>query len=186
LATPATYSLLVDLYSYTIDAIFGTCVGFGLLYLRLSSQGWAVHSQASGFRIAPIISIIAAAVFGIANLYPVAAKWVPPKIGVLLPTPYYTTGVVGWSIMLCGVLWWVGFRYIVPHVGRNHVGRYLLVTRKLWFHQENEGYKVLEYEAIDFRWPPLEGDGEEKRLRERKIFAKDNESRPHHGNRGHV
>jgi amino acid transporter len=34
LTAPDTYSLLVDLYSYTIDATFGACVGFGLLSLR--------------------------------------------------------------------------------------------------------------------------------------------------------
>jgi amino acid transporter len=178
LTAPDTYGLLVDLYSYTIDATFGACVGFGLLSLRLfSKRGWAQNSQNSGFRIKPFVSLIAAAIFGIANLYPVLAMWVPPKVVVALPIPWYTTGVVGWSIMFCGFLWWVGFRFIMPHIGRDHIGRYLLVTRKLWFHQEND-YKVLEYEEIDFRWPPRGGDGgKEKTLKEELMVAKDSEVR---------
>lgn len=46
----------------------------------------------------------------------------------------------------------------MPHIRRDYVGRYLLVTRKLWFHQEND-YNVLEYEEIDFKWPPRTEDG---------------------------
>jgi hypothetical protein len=108
------------------------------------------------------------------------------RIGVLLPTPYYTTRVVGWSIMLCGVLWWVRLRYVVPHVGHNHIGRYLSVTRKLWFHQE-DGYKVLEYEAIDFKWPPKEGDEESNEgIEDVKIIAGENEARPHQADRLHA
>jgi amino acid transporter len=33
LTTADTYVLLVDLYSYVIDATFGSCLGFGLLYM---------------------------------------------------------------------------------------------------------------------------------------------------------
>jgi amino acid transporter len=176
LTTPDTYSLLVDLYSYSIDATFGVCVGFGLLFLRLlPKRGWAEHSQNSGFRINPYVSFFAAAIFGIANLFPIVAKWIPPKVAVASAVPWYTTGVVGWSILLCGFFWWVGFRFFVPHIGRDHVGRYLLVTRKLWFHQEND-YKVLEYEDIDFRWPPRSKE-KETTLQEEVIVAKDSEVR---------
>jgi amino acid transporter len=175
LTAPDTYSLLVDLYSYSIDANFGACVGFGLLSLRLfSKRGWAEHSRNSGFRISPYVSFIAAAIFGIMNLYPVIAMWIPPKVVAGLSIPWYTTGVVGWSIIFCGFLWWVGFRFIVPRIGRDHIGRYLLVTRKLWFHQEND-YKVLEYEDIDFRWPPRSRDGGEETLKEELIVAEDSE-----------
>lgn len=170
LASQTTYGLLVDLYSYSIDAVFGASLGFGLLYMRLfSRRGWAEYSRASGFRVSPFVSCIAAAIFGIANLYPVAANWVPPKVLTALTTPWYTTGVVGWSIIACGVIWWAGFRFVVPHIGRDHKGRYLLVTRKLWFHAEND-YKVLEYEDIDFRWPPKD-EGMEETLQEETYNA---------------
>lgn len=167
LTTPATYSLLVDLYSYTIDGIFGASLGLGLLYMRtFSSRDWARHSRNSGFRVHPLISVAAASIFGIANLYPLAAKWIPPNVWTILPVPWFTTGTVSWSIMLCGTLWFFAFRYAVPSFGRNHVGRCRLVTRRLWFHTEH-GYKVLEYEDIAFQWPKKISD-DENPLQERE------------------
>lgn len=156
MTAPNTYSLLVDLYSYSIDALFGASLGFGLLYMRLfSHRSWAQHSRNSGFAINPFISCVAAGIFGIANLFPIAAKWVPPKVWTILPIPFYTTGVVSWSIIACGVIWWVVFRFIVPVVGRDHVGKLRSVTRKLWFVVEN-GYKVLVYEDVLTEWVPKE------------------------------
>jgi len=75
--------------------------------------------------------------------------------------------------MIAGVVWWIVFRKVVPKYSRSHKGRYLLVTRKLWFHAENE-YKVLEYEDIDFRWPPRE-EGMEDTLLEETYNADDTE-----------
>lgn len=178
LTTPATYSLLVDLYSYTIDGIFGTSLGLGLLYMRtFSSRDWARHSRNSGFRVHPIISVTAASIFGIANLYPLAAKWIPPKVWTILPVPWFTTGTVSWSIMVCSILWFFAFRFAVPSFGRNHVGRCRLVTRRLWFHTEN-GYKVLEYEDIAFQWPKKISDNEDPlQEREDKVDEEDTRAR---------
>lgn len=183
LGAKATYGLLVDLYSYSIDAVFGAFVGLGLLYLRLfSNRGWAKHSRASGFKITPFISSLSAFIYGIANLYPVAAKWVPPQKDTILLTPWYITGVTSWAITIGGVFWWVVFRKVVPKVGRGHKGRYLLVTRKLWFHAEND-YKVLEYEDIDFRWPP-KSEGMEDTLLEETFHAdRDEVEARRHGDR---
>jgi len=177
----ATYSLLVDLYSYTIEATFSTIIGFGLVYQRLfSSRDWNEHSRNSGFKVNTFISCTTGLIFGLANLYPVVTKWVPPQLETAQDYPWYTTGVVGWSILAFGAIWWAFFRFVVPHIGHDHKGRYLLVTRKLWFHTENE-YKVLEYEDIDFNWVPNDdeedglgrGDGHHARLkiRERSVFA---------------
>jgi amino acid transporter len=175
LTTLTTYSLLVDLYSYSIDAIFGTAIGFGLLYMRfLSGRRWSEHSKASGFRVLPIVSFFSALIFGTANLYPVAAKWVPPTSTLSLPVPWFTVAAVGWSILLFGVFWWIGFRFVIPHLGRTHAGRQLLITRKLWFHQEH-GYKVLEYEDIDFRWVLREDENDGENMMERTFFAEEHE-----------
>jgi hypothetical protein len=185
LTAPATYGLLVDLYSYTIDGIFGASLGLGLLYMRIfSSRDWASHSRNSGFSVHPFISIVAASIFGIANLYPLAAKWIPPKVWIILPVPWFTTGVVSWSIMLCGVLWFLAFRFAVPSIGRDHVGRCLLVTRRLWFHTEN-GYKVLEYEDIAFQWPKKTSDDEDL-LQERQDYVDEETTRRRMRNDGVV
>jgi amino acid transporter len=70
IAAKETYGLLVDLYSYAIDAIFGAFVGLGLVYMRLfSGRGWAKHSAASGFKIPSFVSTTCAFIYGIANLY---------------------------------------------------------------------------------------------------------------------
>ncbi|KFY04726.1 hypothetical protein O988_00569 [Pseudogymnoascus sp. VKM F-3808] len=171
LSTAATYTLLVDLYSYTVDAAFGAFIGFGLLYMRfVSRRGWAAQSRASGFPVPAYVSGVAALIFGIANTFPVAAKWVPPDVATSawLAVPWFTTGTVGTVIMVVGVLWWATFRWVVPRVGRGRVGRFLLVTRKLWL-TERDGYKVLEYEDIEFRW--VTRDGEEGRYMERQVVA---------------
>jgi hypothetical protein len=173
LSTAATYTLLVDLYSYTVDAVFGACLGFGLIYMRFfSGRGWAAHSRASGFPVPAYVSGAAALIFGIANTYPIAAKWVPPDAATAagLVAPWFTTGTVGSVIMVVGVLWWAGFRWVVPNFGRGRVGRVLLVTRKLWFAEE-DGYKVLEYEDVEFRWVTRDGEGEREAWREREVHA---------------
>lgn len=129
-----------------------------------------MHSKNSGFRINPFVSVTAATIFGIANLYPVAAKWVPPNVATILSIPWYTTGVVGWSILGCGALWWFFFIAILPHIGRHRKGCYLMITRKLFFNDEN-GYKVLEYEDAEFKWLLQERDGPGRTLRQRIINA---------------
>ncbi|KFZ15936.1 hypothetical protein V502_05328 [Pseudogymnoascus sp. VKM F-4520 (FW-2644)] len=173
LATPATYTLLVDLYSYTVDAAFGAFIGFGLLYMRFfAGRGWAAQSRASGFQVPAYVSGAAALIFGIANTFPVAAKWVPPDAvtAAWLAVPWFTTGTVGTVIMVVGVLWWACFRWVVPRVGRGRVGRFLLVTRKLWL-TERDGYKVLEYEDIEFRWVTRDGEDVTGPWLERQLVA---------------
>ena len=173
LSTSATYTLLVDLYSYTVDAAFGAFIGFGLLYMRfLSGRGWAAQSRASGFQVPYYVSGTAALFFALANTFPVAAKWVHPDAATaaLLHVPWFTTGTVGTVIMAVGVLWWAGFRWVVPKVGRGRVGRFLLVTRKLWL-TERDGYKVLEYEDIEFRWVTRDGEDVAGPWMERQVVA---------------
>lgn len=36
-STAAIYTLVGDLYSYTVDAVFGASLGFGLIYMRFFS-----------------------------------------------------------------------------------------------------------------------------------------------------
>ena len=74
----ASYKLLVSLYSYLIDAFFNTCLGGGLLYLRLfPRRQWSEKSKkGSGF--IGLYSVAAAAIVVIVNAFPVAAMWVKP------------------------------------------------------------------------------------------------------------
>lgn len=157
-----TYGVLVDLYSYTVDAIFGTFLAFGLMYLRFcSKRGWANQSSVSGFAIPGYLSLICAFLFGIANLYPIAAKWVPPLTEAVrksLIAPWWLTGTVGFIMLAVGILWWVGYRYIVPHIGSRRRNRILIVKRKLYFKDE-DGYKVLEFEDVLSKWITPDEEG---------------------------
>ena len=150
----ASYKILVSLYSYTIDAFFGVCIGGGLLYLRLfANRNWSAKSR-EGSGIAPFVSVIAAAIFMVVNAFPVVALWVPPSEQFTKSVPYYfpwySTPTVGWSVIAFGVAYWLVFRYVVPHIG-DRKGKQLRVQRTLFFHEEHE-YPVQWHERIKFEW----------------------------------
>ena len=102
------YGLLVDLYSYTVVAVFGFIVAIGMLKLRLSSRKrWREKSPFN-----PYFSILSAFIFAIGSAYPVVASWVPPSAGYR-PRPavdWFTTPVVAWCILGFGVTWYQGFK----------------------------------------------------------------------------
>ena len=150
----ASYQILVSLYSYTVDAFFGLCLGAGLLFLRFASRRkWARKSRA-GSGINPVISIIAAVLFTIANAYPVVTAWIPPSSAFQKAMskyfPWYSTPTVGWTVIALGVVYWLSFRFVVPRVG-DHKGKRMKVQRKLYFHEEH-GYPVQWHEQIRFDW----------------------------------
>lgn len=108
---PSTaYGLLVDLYSYTVVAVFGFAIAVGMLKLRFSSrERWREKSNAN-----PFLSILAALIFAIASAYPIAASWAPPTAtwvanNKTLAIAWYTVPTVAWSILAFGVLWYLGF-----------------------------------------------------------------------------
>lgn len=148
----ASYQILVSLYSYTIDAFFGLCIGAGLLFLRFASgRKWAQKSKAgSGFNA--VISVIAAALFTIANAFPIITAWIKPSGGLQATTgtniPWYATPTVGWSVIALGFVYWLIFRFVVSHVGNNR-GKTLRIQRKLFFHEEHQ-YPVQWHEQIKF------------------------------------
>lgn len=110
------------------------------------------HLQGSGFH--PLLSVTAATLFTIANAFPVIAAWIPPsaqfKDRMSISFPWYTVPTVSWCILALGLLWWLVFRLIVPHVGW-HQGHTLKVRRKLYFHEEH-GYPVQWHEKLNFKW----------------------------------
>jgi hypothetical protein len=103
------YNLLVNLYSYTIVAIFGCAIVIGMLLLRTGSHGrWRKKSTFN-----PYFSVISVLIFAAASAYPIIADWIPP-IGsyakeTTLTVPWFTVPTVAWSILGCGLAWWVGF-----------------------------------------------------------------------------
>jgi hypothetical protein len=107
LSVTDAYNLLVNLYSYSIVAVFGFAVALGLLKLRFSSrERWR---QKSSFN--PYLSILCAFIFAIASAYPIVASWVPPSAGLSqnATVAWFTVPTVAWSILAVGVIWYLGF-----------------------------------------------------------------------------
>lgn len=146
----ASYNVLVSLYSYLIDAFFSVLIGSGLMILRISKRRkWGQKSHMN-----PSVSFIAAFLFTIANIFPIISSWIPPSDGAAPSTgiriPWYTTPTTGWTLIAFGILYWFGFYFVVPRVGK-HDGKQLQVHRKLFFHEEH-GYPVQWHEQISFLW----------------------------------
>lgn len=145
----ASYTILVNLYSYSIDVFFGLLLGTGLVFLRLSSsRHWARKSNA-----VPWVSITAGAIFAVANGFPFIASWVPPsqnEESLNVGAPWFATPTVGWCLIGAGVFYWAAFYYLVPRIG-DHRGKELRVHRILFFHEEH-GYPVQWHERLNFRW----------------------------------
>ena len=103
------YGFLVDVYSYTIVAVFGFAISVGMLKLRFSAR--ARWRQKSEFN--PFISITAAFLFGIGSAYPIIASWVPPTgkfaRAKKVVVDWYTTPTVAWAILGFGMIWYIGF-----------------------------------------------------------------------------
>ena len=104
------YTLLVDLYAYTIVAVFGFIVAIGMLKLRFSSrEGWREKSPFNRF-----FSILSAFIFALGSGYPIVASWIPPSNEYAKKTKlvvdWFTTPAVAWSVLAFGVIWYQCFK----------------------------------------------------------------------------
>ncbi|MCJ1460573.1 hypothetical protein MMC28_010955 [Mycoblastus sanguinarius] len=115
----------------------------------------------SGFNT--VVSTVAAALFTIANAFPIIAAWIPPTGKLHASTgiyfPWYATPTVGWTVIALGFVYWLVFRYIVPHIG-DHKGKKLKVQRKLFFHEEHQ-YPVQWHEQLKFDWVTSRSSGDD-------------------------
>jgi len=145
------YTFIVAVYAYVIDVVFFSLVGLGLLYLRLApGSNWRRKSKANHW-----VSILSALVFVAALLFPLFGMWIPdPEKKFLERTaslvPWYIPQTVGVVVLGASLIYWCGFRYLVPHVG-NRGGKELIVEREPIFHVEH-GYPVQVYETVRLCW----------------------------------
>ena len=151
----ASYLILVNLTSYSVEVLFGLLLGGGLVFLRLSSS----RNWGSKFQAIPWVFITAGVIFTVANAFPLIAMWVPPSKNDPPPnkgippnkeTPWFATATVGWCLIGVGILYWAAFYYLVPRIG-DHRGKELKVHRILFF-QEEHGYPVQWHERLNFSW----------------------------------
>ncbi|KAK7883601.1 hypothetical protein LTR67_011100 [Exophiala xenobiotica] len=146
LSPMAAYKTYVGMYSFTIDAVFGFLVGFGLLLLRIFERRtrWSTISDENKW-----LSILCATVFTIGNLYPICATWVPPGIPVKASSgvSFWTVGTIGLSTLAGGCLWWIGVRFLIPLM----IERDLKVERFLTTGNEG-GETVVINEIVSISW----------------------------------
>jgi hypothetical protein len=100
------------------------------------------------------ISIAASLIFLGATAFPLICLWIPdPDVKTLtsLTTiPWFVMQTVCMGILGISVLYWFGFRYIVPRFGK-HPGMKFVIERNPRFHEEHE-YPVQTFEEIVAEW----------------------------------
>ncbi|OAG40293.1 hypothetical protein AYO21_05384 [Fonsecaea monophora] len=139
------YRTVVNLYSFTIDALFGFAVGLSLLVLRLApGYHWASKSESNAW-----VSISAALLFTIANAFPLVAVWIPPSgdTGITQPVKWYLTGTIGMGLVGFSLAYWAVFYYLVPRLK----GKRLEVEREEILDDRN-GYWIMWHEIVRFNW----------------------------------
>ncbi|OAL26463.1 hypothetical protein AYO20_10131 [Fonsecaea nubica] len=139
------YRTVVNLYSFTIDALFGFAVGLSLLVLRLApGYHWASKSESNAW-----VSISAALLFTIANAFPLVAVWIPPSgdTGITQPVKWYLTGTIGMGLVGFSLVYWAVFYYLVPRLK----GKRLEVEREEILDDRN-GYWIMWHEIVRFNW----------------------------------
>jgi hypothetical protein len=169
------YGVLVDLYSYTIVAVFGFTVAAGMLKLRFSSR--AQWRSKSSFN--PLVSILAAMVFATGSAYPIIASWVPPNgnfaRNTRFPVSWYTVPTVAWSVLGFGLLWYVGFNLHAMRRARKD-GVEFQVQKVPEFDRDPppDGPPVQVHETVFLAWVAEEFNSqpqmEEERRRSRESF----------------
>ncbi len=141
------YGVLVNLYSYTIVAVFGFAIAIGMLKLRFSSrEDWRKKSNFN-----PYLSIISAFIFGVGSAYPVIASWVPPETPPTIP--WFTTPTVAWSVLGLGLAWYVGFNlYALRRLRKD--GLVFQVKKEPNFDNDPEpdGPPVQTHETVYLAW----------------------------------
>ncbi|KAM0156130.1 hypothetical protein ACHAPG_005478 [Botrytis cinerea] len=142
------YPLLVEIYTYPIDAMVAICLSFGMIWMRSrETDEWNTYSTVNRW-----FSLITAIVVFVANAFPVAALWIPE------------------SAPGTGFIYYMVFRFAVPlFLG----GAILEVKRDPVIGIDNEGHFVQHGEMVYQKWsvpedediPYPNGHGDEVELK---------------------
>lgn len=145
-----SYRILVNMYSFIINAVFGFLVGLGLLILRFKKGSeWTKNSSSNAW-----ISVITAAIFTIANLFPLVAIWIRPPVHdafLTVTKSWFIIGTVGTSVMAFAILWWTSLRYVIPWFS----GKELETNDRDYNFIKDHGYWVMRNEIVSIQWKPV-------------------------------
>lgn len=127
------YSFIINLASYQ-GACLATLVGGGLLYLQYrKSENWT-----SPFHCHILFTLV----FVLSNVISLIVPFIPPKEGngAFESIPYYVFPLIGFAILILGVIYWFGFLKVFPRL----VGYKFLVEREILV----DGSEVVRYKRI--------------------------------------
>ena len=147
------YTLLVSLYSYTIEVLFSFFVALGLLYLKCCNmfprlgRRWVAEFHPWGGPTAAIIYVFVSG-FVIITAFLQPADDSPFSYGNNGNLQWYTVPAIGITSLLWGVVWWAGLHCIMWKRGQQ-----LIVTRTPYCEKDGQdGEWVMKYEIIDHVW----------------------------------
>ena len=145
-----SYIFIVTLYTFVLDVVFFVLIGIAMLYLRLAQRSkYRSKSESNHW-----ISIIASLIFFGATLFPLICLWIPDPaektLTALTTIPWFVAQTVCAAVFGISLLYWFGFRFIVPRIGKHH-GMEFVIERIPRFHEEH-GYPVQTFEEIAADW----------------------------------
>lgn len=144
-STSDSYRIIVNVYSFVVDALFGCAIGLGILVLRLNKRAhWSQKSRSNKY-----VSFLTALVFTLANFFPLVAVWIQPDgiSQISLPIKWWATGTIGMGLLGLALLYWLMLNYVVPRI----LGRDLEVERESQF-KKDHGYWVVWHEVTSVNW----------------------------------
>lgn len=149
-----TYVLLSTVYAYSVQAFFGALLAAGILYLRFSKkEDWRRKAET----INPLLSVTAAFIYLIGNLFPIIAIWIKPQEEFRLLTekraPWHLIPTLGWCVLGLGALWWLGFLGMAKRIEKRD-GTIFTIQREPSFERDppTTGPPVQVHETVYLAW----------------------------------
>jgi amino acid transporter len=145
-----SYIFIVTTYTIVLDVIFFVLIAIAMLYLRLApGSRWRYKSRANHW-----LSIAASLVFFAATMFPLICLWIPDPekqtLTDLTTIPWFAAQTLCAAVLGVSVLYWFGFRFIVPRIGKRR-GMTFVIERNPRFHEEHK-YPVQTFEEIAADW----------------------------------
>ncbi|KIW62550.1 hypothetical protein, variant 1 [Phialophora macrospora] len=169
------YLLLTGIAAYVVNACFGSLLAAGILYLRFSkARDWR-HKATN---IHPWLSVAAATIYLVGNLFPVITSWVKPDKSLSLssgaidssgilsaddretsgnPLSWFLVPTVGWAVLGFAALWWLGAAFVVRRIER-HTHTEFTIEREFDFDEDppGSGAYVQVHETVYLSWKARE------------------------------
>jgi amino acid transporter len=162
------YNLLTGLAAYVLNAFFGMLLGAGILILRFTpSHDWRNRSKP----VNHTLSILAAIVYLVGNLFPLITTWVPlsgsykdlvsgkkSQQNPVQTTPkqvisWFVLPVVSWCVLGLGALWYLGFLGIAKRKA-SRAGLTFTVKKVPYFERDppRTGPPFQDHETVYVAW----------------------------------